>query len=124
VTIGRVTRVTPFVEARVGVLAAPLNERDARAPATAPAGTPWGRLACRDLGRYYAALHQLQQCLPVTELELAVIGHALREAPGPLGRVAVDGSDLCVLWHTVERACRGGPAGRYGVDAARRSRGA
>jgi hypothetical protein len=32
---------------------------------------------------------------------------------------AVDGSDLRVLWHAVERACQGGLAERYGVDAAR-----
>jgi hypothetical protein len=108
VTICRVT----FVKFGAGVLAGPLGERDPDPSGTSYTRTRWGRVAYRDLGRYYAAVHELQQRLPVTEPELAVIGRALLGAQDFGGHSTGEDAALRGLWHTVEGGSRPESAGK------------
>jgi hypothetical protein len=76
--------------------------------------TRLGKIAARDLLRYYAAIEDLQQRPPLTAAELDVVRRSL-PAPGEWRSL-----DARLLWQRVERALRDGAMEvPSGVDSAR-----
>ena len=75
--------------------------------------TRLGKIAARDLVRYYAAIEDLQQRPPLSAAELAVVRRSL---PPPESGMTLD---VRLLWQRVERDLREGSAEvPEGVDRA------